>query len=391
MHVSERLLQLYANMDAVTRAAIQQKIVHSLNEGTPLTDSYVQLTGDMNLQLSIEPKTANSFIAWLEGRDDDSDFLPYYVGILEKKEVVLDSALIQPVAPLDDDLPVIEPKATKSSSKPRYTPEVPVPSRAERSKYQSHIEPARPRRKVAPVILSLVAALVLLIGGGYMAYPLIASYIDEPKEEVVAENPVEPEPVVETPEVNDVWVTVKNTSLLKEPGSDQVVYIGDIGDRYTILDKKDDYTFVNLGANDMSAWIANADVTSDWKKSDITDTDLLKWVTENVDQSSLQTTVETYLAMSREQVITSIGEPNATDEDALNEYLFYNGLFFVIQDGTVHAIDWTNTDQTKESFLDIGTPTSEAEDAVVYETESYSLRLFIGSNGATRIRLSELN
>ena len=57
----------------------------------------------------------------------------------------------------------------------------------------------------------------------------------------------------------------------------------------------------------------------------------------------------------------------------------------------VEAIDWSNTDQTKETFLELGEPTYETEDGVVYESETYSLRLFVGENDSTRIRLTKLN
>ncbi|MGY0207626.1 hypothetical protein ACW7FY_09080 [Bacillus subtilis] len=61
----------------------------------------------------------------------------------------------------------------------------------------------------------------------------------------------------------------------------------------------------------------------------------------------------------------------------------------MIQDDKVHAIDWTNTQTTREAFSPLGEAVLETDDAVVYESETYSLRLFEGTNGQTRVRLTE--
>jgi len=55
----------------------------------------------------------------------------------------------------------------------------------------------------------------------------------EPKQEVevVEETPKpDPEPVVQEPETNYVWLASKNVNLVSEPNGTTVTYIGDIGE-----------------------------------------------------------------------------------------------------------------------------------------------------------------
>ena len=397
MHVSERLLQLYAQIDPETRAAIQKRILTDLTNGKSLSDSYFNLTGETNERISTDSKTANEFVSWLKDGKADDPFLFYYVAVLEHFDVFTVAAPEpEPVKeiPKVQDAFIPEPIETQvidpsTSPKPRYIPETPVPSRSERAKFHQHIEPARPRRRRGGSVFGLLVTILLLIGG-YVAYPYVfpANVEKEPKQ-VVTATP-EPEPVVQTPEVNEVWIRVKNTSLLSAPDSTNVIYIGDIGDRYPVLEEKDNYVHLDLGVNSLTAWAPLDEVTSDWKGSVLSDPQLLTWIQTGVDQTSIETSVEDYLQMSKEELYTTLGEPYSLDADSLNEYAFYAGLFFVIQDGQVQAIDWTNTGQSKEDLQQIGEPTYETDDAVVYESEHYSLRLFVGSSGQTRIRVSEL-
>jgi len=167
VHVSERLLQLYADTNAATRTKLQDTIKQNLGDGKSLTVSFEELTGTTEPSLPIEEKSASDFAAWIKEGKKDATFLPYYVSLLEMHENVLNKeATIPQSAPIDKTIvkeptiadkvsvPVTEPtvvEAPKAEDKPpvtkqRYMPEAPVPSRAERAKYQRTIEPARPRR-----------------------------------------------------------------------------------------------------------------------------------------------------------------------------------------------------------------------------------------------------
>ena len=85
------------------------------------------------------------------------------------------------------------------------------------------------------------------------------------------------------------------------------------------------------------------------------------------------------------------GGAPAPDYSAIGR-LFSNGpLARAEVNEQVEAIDWSNTDQTKETFLELGEPTYETENGVVYESDTYSLRLFVGEDDSTRIRLTKLN
>lgn len=401
MHVSERLLQYYVLLDTETRKLIQQRVMDSLGDGKSLKQSFLELTGELNHPFSTEKKTSSDFKHWLNGEVTDSSFLVYYVALLERHDFLMTASIeaekdeffetdvTQSDTPIPLE-PVAKNESTTQAPKKRYISETPVPSRSERSKFQQQIEPARAPRKRMPGIIMGLIAIMLIVGGGYIALPYITSLFEQPKEEAASPKPVEPEPVVAAPEVNEAWISVKNASLLSTPDSDDVAYVGDIGDRYTILEEQDNYILLDLGIDEMKAWASRDNVTTEWQGVVLSDPQLLTWLQTGVDQTYIQTTVEEYLAMSEEELLEELGEPYGRDADALNDYLFYDGIFFVIQGGQVHAIDWTNTGHSKDKFLQIGTPTYETEDAVVYESESYSLRLFVGANESTRIRLTKL-
>ncbi|WP_034818040.1 hypothetical protein [Exiguobacterium alkaliphilum] len=390
MHVSERLLQFYAEHSSSKRTALQTKIQHALSEPTSLIDSFEQLTGERNSELSTEVHTAESFTTWIQEGKKDSAFLLYYVSLLERIDTVLATESQDAIETTETDVPPppIEKVVTPADTpKRRYTPEAEIPSRAERAKYQRAIEPARPRKRRGG-LLAVLALLLLLGGGGYVAYPYVLDLLESREEanEPKTEQPA-PEPVAETPAVESVWLTTKNVDLVSAPNSSSVTYIGDIGDRYDIVGTEGEYVEVRLG--DATAWAPTASTTAEWKSASLTDEVILSWVETNLNMTYTNPP-ETFVAYSESELYDAIGQPFGEERDALNLYAFYSGVFFVIQDETVHAIDWTNTGVSKESFMTLGEPTLETEDAVVYESETYSLRLFIGTNGSTRVRLTEI-
>lgn len=409
MHVSERLLQLYADTNAATRTKLQDVIKQNLGDGKSLTVSFEELTGTTESSLPTEEKSAADFAAWIKDGKKDATFLPYYVSLLEMHNDVLNKeTAVQQSTPGDkttvNETPVVEktvvnppeptvietPKVEEKPSAPkqRYMPEAPVPSRAERAKYQRTIEPARPRRKSGKWI-GVLFLLILLIGGGYIGYPYVMDLL-EPKQEakVVEETPKpDPEPVAQEPETNYVWLASKNVNLVSEPNGTTVTYIGDIGDRYEILKEQDEHVEVNLDGT--TAWAPLDAVTTDWPTRDLTDSALLDWVNTNLNNDWLGESIPDFFAMNEAALTETIGAPYGRETDALNAYAFYNGGFFVIQQDKVHAIDWTNTQTTREVFSPLGEPVLETDDAMVYESETYSLRLFEGTNGQTRVRLTE--
>ncbi|TCI36225.1 hypothetical protein EVJ29_06935 [Exiguobacterium sp. SH4S7] len=393
MHVSERLLQLYADVDASTRTKLQTLIKQNLGDGKSLTVSFEELTGATKASLPTDEKSAADFTAWIKDGKKDATFLPYYVSLLEKHDRVLNKEATVP-QPIKVDKTVVNetiadavsektPQSAAQTQKPRYVPETSVPSRAERAK---RIEPARPRKKKGKWLGGLLLVAVLL-GGGYIGYPYVAALF-EPSETTEVEAPApEPEPVVEAPETNYVWLATKNVNLVSEPNGTTVTYIGDIGDRYEIVNEQDDHVEVDLDGT--TAWVALDAVTTDWPSRDLTDSTLLDWAETNLDNAWLGEALPDFFAMNEAALTETIGAPYGRETDALNAYAFYNGGFFVIQDDQVHAIDWTNTQLAREAFDPLGEPVIETSDALVYESETYSLRLFIGTNGQTRVRLTE--
>ncbi|TCI48280.1 MULTISPECIES: hypothetical protein [unclassified Exiguobacterium] len=393
MHVSERLLQLYADVDASTRTKLQTLIKQNLGDGKSLTVSFEELTGATKASLPTDEKSAADFTAWIKDGKKDATFLPYYVSLLEKHDRVLNKEATVP-QPITVDKTVVNettedaasertPQPAAPAQKPRYVPETPVPSRAERAK---RIEPARPRKKKGKWLGGLLLVAILL-GGGYIGYPYVAALF-EPSETTEVEAPApEPEPVVEQPETNYVWLATKNVNLVSEPNGTTVTYIGDIGDRYEIVNEQDDHVEVDLDGT--TAWVALDAVTTDWPSRDLTDSTLLDWAETNLDNAWLGEALPDFFAMNEAALTETLGAPYGRETDALNAYAFYNGGFFVIQDDQVHAIDWTNTQLAREAFDPLGEPVIETSDALVYESETYSLRLFIGTNGQTRVRLTE--
>ncbi|TCI57460.1 hypothetical protein EVJ24_01400 [Exiguobacterium sp. SH1S21] len=389
MHVSERLLQLYADVDASTRTKLQTLIKQNLGDGKSLTVSFEELTGATKAPLPTDEKSAADFTAWIKDGKKDATFLPYYVSLLEKHDRVLNKEATVP-QPITVDKTVVNetpaekmPQSAAQTQKPRYVPETSVPSRAERAK---RIEPARPRKKKGKWLGGLLLVAILL-GGGYIGYPYVAALF-EPSETTEVEAPApEPEPVIEQPETNYVWLATKNVNLVSEPNGTTVTYIGDIGDRYEIMNEQDDHVEVDLDGT--TAWVALDAVTTDWPSRDLTDSTLLDWAETNLDNTWLGEALPDFFAMNETALTETIGAPYGRETDALNAYAFYNGGFFVIQDDQVHAIDWTNTQLAREAFDPLGEPVIETSDALVYESETYSLRLFIGTNGQTRVRLTE--
>lgn len=409
MHVSERLLQLYADTNAATRTKLQDAITQNLGAGKSLSKSFEELTGATPKALPTEEKAADDFAAWIKDGKKDATFLPYYVSLLEMREDVLSkkSTVSQPSsidkttvnktpaiektavpAPKPSIIEVTKVEEKPSAPKQRYMPEAPVPSRAERAKYQRTIEPAKPRRKSGKWI-GILFLLALLIGGGYIGYPYVMDLLEPKQETKVVEETPKPdrEPVVQEPETNYVWLASKNVNLVSEPNGTTVTYIGDIGDRYEILKEQDDHVEVNLDGT--TAWVPLDSVTTDWPTRDLTDSALLDWVNTNLNNDWLGESIPDFFAMNESALTETIGAPYGRETDALNAYAFYNGGFFVIQQDKVHAIDWTNTQTTREVFSPLGEPVLETDDAVVYESETYSLRLFEGTNGQTRVRLTE--
>lgn len=414
MHVSERLLQLYTTLDRQTRDVVQQRIEKNLADGKSLAASYHELTGETNDILSVEEKSATDFSNWLKEGKTDVDFLIYYVALLEKSEMLQSEGAMpqiadptpQPIAESVVSKPVMEPppEETKEpevetpveetpTTKPRYVPESTIPSRTERMKSHREIKPARPRRNRGRGWLIGLLAVVLLSVGGYAAYPMVKDLIQPSSTPAVTEEPVtpEPEPVAETKALEEVWIGVKNAPLLSEPDSEDVVYVADIGDRYDVLEERDDALLLDLGINELTGWVPRDEVVTEWTTASISDADVLDWLSTSVDQTLFDESPEAYFGVDENELVGNIGAANGFDSDALHEYLVYPGLFFTMKNEQVEAIDWSNTSQTKESFLELGEPTYEAEDGVVYESESYSLRLFIGEDGSTRVRLTKLN
>lgn len=410
MHVSERLLQLYATLDRQTRDIVQQRIETNLADGKSLAASYHELTGETNDSLSDEEKSATDFLNWLKEGKTDVDLLTYYVALLEKSERLLSEVVVlQTMEPTP--LPITEPVVSKTMiseekveseaetpvdptpMKPRYVPESTIPSRTERMKSHREIKPARPRRKKGRGWLIGLIAIILLSFGGYVAYPMISDLFEPTSTPTVTEEPVTPEaePVTDTKALEEVWIGVKHAPLLSEPNSEDVVYVADIGDRYDVLEERNDALLLDLGGNDLTGWVSREEVVTEWSGLSISDPDLLKWLTVGVDQVYLYEPAEAYLEMTRDQLVGVVGEPYGLDSDDLNEYLIYNGIFFTIQNGRVEAIDWPSTIQTKEMFLKLGEPTYEVEDGVVYESQNYSLRLFVKENESTRVRVTKLD
>ncbi|MGE9213543.1 hypothetical protein [Exiguobacterium aurantiacum] len=409
MHVSERLLQLYADTNAATRKKLQDAIKQNLGDGKSLNKSFEELTGSTPKALPTEEKSADDFASWIKDGKKDATFLPYYVSLLEMHNDVLNKeTAVQQSTPGDkttvNELPVVEKPTViapepavvgalkveekTSAPKQRYMPEAPVPSRAERAKYQRTIEPAKPRRKSGKWI-GVLFFLILLIGGGYFGYPYVLDLLEPKQEAKIVEETAkpDPEPVVQEPETNYVWLASKNVNLVSEPNGTTVTYIGDIGDRYEIVKEQDDHVEVNLDGT--TAWAPLDAVTTDWPQRDLTDSALLDWVNTNLNNDWLGEAIPDFFAMNEAALTETIGAPYSRETDALNAYAFYNGGFFVIQQDKVHAIDWTNTQTTRESFSSLGEPVLATDDAVVYESETYSLRLFEGTNGQTRVRLTE--
>lgn len=409
MHVSERLLQLYATLDRQTRDIVQQRIETNLADGKSLAASYHELTGETNDSLSAEEKSATDFLNWLKDGKKELDLLTYYVALLEKSEMLLSEAVV-PQTMEPTPLPITEPIVSKTiiseekveseaetpvdptPTKPRYIPESTIPSRTERMKSHREIKPARPRRNKSRDWLIGLVAIILLSVGGYAAYPMVKDLIQPSSTPTVTEEPAtpEPEPVAETKALEEVWIGVKNAPLVSEPDSEDVVYIADIGDRYDVIEERDDALLLDLGLNELTGWVPRDEVVTEWKAASISDADVLDWLSSSVNQTLFDESPETYFGMNENELVGNVGAASGFDSDALHEYLVYPGLFFTMKNEQVESIDWSNTGQTKETFLELGEPTYETEDGVVYESETYSLRLFVGEDDSTRVRLTKL-
>ena len=410
MHVSERLLQLYATLDRQTRDIVQQRIETNLADGKSLAASYHELTGETNDSLSAEEKSAIDFLNWLKEGKTDVDLLTYYVAVLEKSEMLL-SEVVVPQTMEPSPQPITEPVVSKAMiseekveseaetpvdptpTKPPYIPESTIPSRTERMKSYREIKPARPRRKKGRGWLIGLVAIILLSIGGYAAYPMVKDLIQPSSTPTVTEEPAtpEPEPVAETKALEEVWIGVKNAPLVSEPDSEDVVYIADIGDRYDVIEERDDALLLDLGLNELTGWVPRDEVVTEWTAPSVSDADVLDWLSSSVNQTLFDESPETYFGMNENELVGNVGAASGFDSDALHEYLVYPGLFFTMKNKQVESIDWSNTDQTKETFLELGEPTYETEDGVVYESETYSLRLFVGEDDSTRVRLTKLN
>lgn len=414
MHVSERLLQLYATLDRQTRDIVQQRIETNLADGKSLAASYHELTGETNDSLSAEEKSAMDFSNWLKEGKTDVDLLTYYVAVLEKSEMLQpERTLTQTVEPTPQPTvepvvskPVMEPSPEETvepeaetsveetpTTKPRYVPESTIPSRTERMKSHREIKPARPRRKQGRGWLIGLVAIILLSVGGYAAYPMISDLFEPSSTPTVTEEPAtpEPEPIAEAKALEEVWIGVKNAPLVSEPASEDVVYVADIGDRYDVIEERDDALLLDLGLNELTGWVSRDEVVTEWTAASISDADVLDWLSTSVNQTLFDESPDAYFGMDENELVGNVGAASGFDSDALHEYLVYPGLFFTMKNEQVEAIDWSNTDQTKEAFLELGDPTYETEDGVVYESDTYSLRLFVGEDDTTRIRLTKLN
>lgn len=410
MHVSERLLQLYATLDRQTRDIVQQRIETNLADGKSLAASYHELTGETNDSLSAEEKSAIDFLNWLKEGKTDVDLLTYYVALLEKSEMLL-SEVVVPQTMEPSPQPITEPIVSKTMiseekveseaetpvdptpTKPRYTPESTIPSRTERMKSYREIKPARPRRKKGRGWLIGLIAIILLSIGGYAAYPMVKDLIQPSSTPTVTEEPAtpEPEPVAETKALEEVWIGVKNAPLVSEPDSEDVVYIADIGDRYDVIEERDDALLLDLGLNELTGWVPRDEVVTEWTAASVSDAYVLDWLSSSVNQTLFDESPETYFGMNENELVGNVGAASGFDSDALHEYLVYPGLFFTMKNEQVESIDWSNTDQSKETFLELGEPTYETEDGIVYESDTYSLRLFVGEDDSTRVRLTKLN
>ncbi|MEJ6529506.1 hypothetical protein [Exiguobacterium sp. USCH10] len=413
MHVSERLLQLYATLDRQTRDIVQQRIETNLADGKSLAASYHELTGETNDSLSVEEKSATDFSNWLKDGKTELDLLTYYVAVLEKSEMLHSQVFVpQTAEPTPQHIaepvvskPVMEPSLEETKepeaetpvdptpTKPRYVPESTIPSRTERMKSHREIKPARPRQKKSRGWLIGLIAIILLSVGGYAAYPMISDLFEPSSTPTVTEEPAtpEPEPVAEAKALEEVWIGVKNAPLLSEPDSEDVVYVADIGDRYDVIEERDDALLLDLGLNELTGWVSRDEVVTEWTAASINDADVLDWLSTSVNQTLFDESPETYFGMDENELVGNVGAASGFDSDALHEYLVYPGLFFTMRNEQVEAIDWSNTDQTKETFLELGEPTYETEDGVVYEGETYSLRLFVGEDDSTRVRLTKLD
>lgn len=411
MHVSERLLQLYATLDRQTRDIVQQRIETNLADGKSLAASYHELTGETNDSLSDEEKSATDFSNWLKDGKTELDLLTYYVALLEKSEKLQsEEALPQTVEPTPQ--PIAEPVVPKAmiseekmeseaetsveetpTTKPRYVPESTIPSRTERMKSHREIKPARPRRKQGRGWVIGLIAIILLSVGGYAAYPMISDLFEPSSTPTVTEEPVtpEPEPVAEAKALEEVWIGVKHAPLVSKPASEDIVYVADIGDRYDVIEERDDALLLDLGLNDLTGWVSRDEVVTEWTAAPLSDADVLDWLSTSVNQTLFDESPDAYFGMDENELVGNVGAASGFDSDALHEYLVYPGLFFTMKNEQVEAIDWSNTDQTKETFLELGEPTYETEDGVVYESDTYSLRLFVGEDDATRVRLTKLN
>lgn len=409
MHVSERLLQLYATLDRQTRDIVQQRIETNLADGKSLAASYHELTGETNDSLSAEEKSATDFLNWLKDGKKELDLLTYYVALLEKSEMLL-SEVVVPQTMEPSPQPITEPIVSKTMiseekveseaetpvdptpTKPRYIPESTIPSRTERMKSHREIKPARPRRKKGRGWLIGLIAIILFSVGGYAAYPMVKDLIQPSSTPTVKEEPAtpEPEPVAETKALEEVWIGVKNAPLVSAPDSEDVVYIADIGDRYDVIEERDDALLLDLGLNELTGWVPRDEVVTEWTAPSVSDADVLDWLSSSVNQTLFDESPETYFGMNENELVRNVGAASGFDSDALHEYLVYPGLFFTMKNEQVESIDWSNTDQTKETFLELGEPTYETEDGVVYESDTYSLRLFVGEDDSTRVRLTKL-
>ena len=410
MHVSERLLQLYATVDRRTRDVVVQRIETNLADGKSLAASYHELTGETNDSLSAEEKSATDFSNWLKDGKTELDLLTYYVALLEKSEMLQsEGALPQTVEPTLE--PVAEPVVSKTMiseekvesedetpfdptpTKPRYVPESTIPSRTERMKSHREIKPARPRQKKGRGWVIGLIAIILLSVGGYAAYPMVKDLIQPSSTPTVTEEPVtpEPEPVAEAKALEEVWIGVKNAPLVSDPASEDVVYVADIGDRYDVIEERDDALLLDLGLNELTGWVSRDEVVTEWTAASISDADVLDWLSTSIDQTLFDESPDAYFGMDENELVGNVGAASGFDSDTLHEYLVYPNLFFTMRNEQVEAIDWSNTDQTKETFLELGEPTYETEDGVVYESDSYSLRLFVGEDDATRVRMTKLN
>ncbi|MGY0204423.1 hypothetical protein ACW7EJ_13180, partial [Acinetobacter soli] len=131
--------------------------------------------------------------------------------------------------------------------------------------------------------------------------------------------------------------TGPHVNLVSEPNGTTVTYIGDIGDRYEVVNEQDNHVEVDLDGT--TAWAPLDAVTTDWPTRDLTDSALLDWVNTNLNNEWLSESIPDFFAMNEAALTETIGAPFGRETDALNAYAFYNGGFFVIQDDKVHAID----------------------------------------------------